>query len=298
MHGLASALLGLVMSAAPAGDPYRAELAQWREARAESLVRDDGWTALVGLHWLDPDAATTLGADADNDIVVASLPGRFGRFQFQDDAWFLQLEPGQTARRRGEDDQVLSGRIALLSDQAAAKAGVAPTRVQGASAHWVLIERGGRTGLRIWDAQAPSRTGFKGLTWFDADPAWRVEGRWVAHEPPRSIDIATVLNTVEAMANPGAVHFERDGKTFVLEALAEPGDEQLFLIFGDRSNRRQTYGAGRYLYAAGPDAEGRVILDFNRAYNPPCAYTAYATCPLPPPENRLDLAVTAGERRY
>ena len=297
MPACIAALLALLL-VAPADDTYLAELAQWREGRAVSLVREDGWLALVGLHWLDRDTRTRIGAAADNDIVVAGLPDHFGSFTFARDSWALELEPGMTARTRGDDGPALQGRIAMLSDRAAAAAGVAATRIQGGSAHWLLIERGGRTGLRIWDTQAPTRSGFKGLTWFDVDPAWRLEGRWVAHDPPRTIEVATVLNTVEPMRNPGAVHFERDGKTFVLEALAEPGDEQLFFIFADRSNRRDTYGAGRYLYAALPDSEGRVILDFNRAYNPPCAYTAWATCPLPPPENRLDLPVTAGERRY
>lgn len=296
MPVLASALLCLALSTSQA-DPYLTELDQWREARAAGLTRDDGWTALIGLHWLEPGSAMTIGAAADNDIVVAAMPGRLGRFEFRDGAWLLQLEPGQAASRRG-GDEVLTGRIALVGDQTAAKTGVAPTRIQIGSAHFLLVERAGRNGIRIWDEQAPSRTGFRGLNWFDSDPDWRLAGRWIAHDPPRTIDIATVINTVEPMVNPGAVVFERDGKTYVLEALAEPGDEQLFFIFADRSNRRETYGAGRYLYAARPDAEGRVILDFNRAYNPPCAFTPYATCPLPPPENRLDLRVAAGERRY
>jgi uncharacterized protein (DUF1684 family) len=107
-----------------------------------------------------------------------------------------------------------------------------------------------------------------------------------------------VINTVEPSTNPGAVEFERDGRRHRLEVLAEPDADQLFVIFADRSNGRATYGAGRYLYADRPGPDGQVLLDFNRAYNPPCAFTAHATCPLPPPENRLDLAVEAGELRY
>ncbi len=289
-------VLGVAGSAAPDA-AYLAELRQWREARAASLTRDDGWTALIGLHWLEPGKPVTIGAASDNDIVVAAMPERFARLEFQEGVWFMALPPGQTAERRGSDE-VVTGRVALVSDQAASKAGIEATRIQVGSAHFVLIERGGRAGLRIWDAQAPSRTGFTGLSWFDPDPSWRVSGRWIAHDPPRTIDIATVVNTVEPMANPGSVVFERDEKTYVLEALADPADEQLFFIFADRSNRHETYGAGRYLYAARPDVEGRVTLDFNRAFNPPCAFTPYATCPLPPPENRLDLQVGSGEGRY
>lgn len=295
MPAIASTLLSLALVATP-DDAWQAGLEQWRQARAESLQREDGWLALVGLHWLEPGMTYRFGSAPGNDIVVDSLPALLGRFTFDNGVWSLQLEPGMGVQHHDGVPEI--GRVTLLSDRAAARAGVVPTRLHHGSAQWMLIVRAGRTGLRIWDAQSPARTGFRGLKWFGPDPSWRIEGRWVAHEPPRTMEIATVLNTVEPMHNPGAVHFERDGKSFVLEALAEPGDDQLFIIFADRSNRTETYGAGRYLYADRPDAEGHVVLDFNRAYNPPCAFTPWATCPLPPPENRLDLYVTAGERRY
>ena len=160
-----------------------------------------------------------------------------------------------------------------------------------------VIERAGRHALRVKDADAPTRTGFAGLDYWPADPAWRVTGRFVPHPAGRTLDVASVINTIEPMPNPGAIEFERGGHHYRLEALDE-GDGGLSLIFADRTNGHGSYGAGRFLDADMPGADGRVVLDFNRSYNPPCAFTAYATCPLPPPENRLDLAVTAGEKIY
>ncbi|MCB0501022.1 MAG: DUF1684 domain-containing protein, partial [Cyclobacteriaceae bacterium] len=138
--------------------------------------------------------------------------------------------------------------------------------------------------------------GFTGIERYPVDAGWRYEARWVPHEEGRSIDIATVLNTIEPMPNTGTIEFEREGKTHRLEVVDE-GDGALFVIFADRTNAKETYGAGRFLYADPLDAE-HVVIDFNKAYNPPCALNAFSTCPLPPPENRLDLAVTAGEKRY
>src|SRR5690606_36446657 len=129
------------------------------------------------------------------------------------------------------------------------------------------------------------------------DVGWVLEGRFTPHPAGRTIEIANIVGGVDAMPNPGAVKFTRDGRDYRLEAL-EGGDGGLFLVLADRTSGQGSYGAGRYLDTTAPDAQGRVMLNFNRAYNPPCAFTAFATCPLPPPDNRLDLAVTAGERAY
>jgi uncharacterized protein (DUF1684 family) len=292
-------LLLLLPAAAPsaqAEDAFAAELAQWRAQREAGLVRDDGWAALVALHWLDDRRATAIGSHPDDGLRLASLPPHWGRIGRDDGRWRLHLADAAGVE---VDGAAADGpAVDLVSDLEAGRRAVPATRVRAGTVRMTLIERGGRHALRVWDEQAPSRVGFAGLEHFPADPSWRIEGTWVAHQPARSIDIATVINTVEPSANPGAVEFERDGRRHRLEVLAEPDADQLFVIFADRSNRRATYGAGRYLYADRPGPDGRVVLDFNRAYNPPCAFTAHATCPLPPPENRLDLAVEAGELRY
>lgn len=301
MRALLSSLLSVALASttavpAFADDDFAAELAQWQAQRAASLTREDGWAALVALHWLDDRRATGIGSDPEAGLRLENLAPNWGRVAHEAGGWRLHLADPDGVEIDGA--AASAAPVALVSDLEAGRRQVPATRVVAGSVRMALIERGGRYALRVWDAQAPARVGFAGLAHFPADPSWRIDATWIAHEPARSIDIATVINTVEPSANPGAVEFERDGRRHRLEVLAEPGAEQLFLIFADRSNGRATYGAGRYLYADRPDADGRVVLDFNRAYNPPCAFTAHATCPLPPPENRLDLAVEAGELRY
>src|SRR5690606_5215253 len=145
-------------------------------------------------------------------------------------------------------------------------------------------------------AEAASRRLFTGVEYWPADASWRIEGRFFPHPPGRTLEIALLGAGTETMANPGLVEFERDGRTFRLQALEGRGG--LFPILADLTSGQGSYGAGRYLHSDAPDAAGRVVLDFNRAYNPPCAFTSYATCPLPPLENRLDLAIVAGEKAH
>src|SRR3546814_481672 len=142
-----------------------------------------------------------------------------------------------------------------------------------------------------------TRTQFAGLDYWPADPSWKIRGKFVSNPPGKTIPVADIIGSISDEPSPGAVEFERDGKTWRIDALDE-GDGRLFLVFADRTNGHGSYGAGRFLYADAPDAAGNVVLDFNQAYNPPCAFTSFATCPLPPPDNRLDLAITAGEKKY
>jgi uncharacterized protein (DUF1684 family) len=160
-----------------------------------------------------------------------------------------------------------------------------------------VIERGGRLALRVKHADADSRLRFTGLDYWPGGRDWQVAARFVPHPPGKTLPVANIIGTIDQIPNPGAVTFERDGKPYRIEALDEGGDT-LFLVFADRTSGHGSYGAGRFLDAPRPDAQGHLVLDFNQAYNPPCAFTLFATCPLPPPENRLDLAITAGERAY
>lgn len=273
---------------------WQAGLEDWRGQRATALAAETGWLNLVGLHWLGGDPLRVGGGDGA-DLAIDGLPDDFGTLaRGADGDWVLALAEGVVVEVDGAPAR---GQVVLVGDRAAT--GARPqTRVQHGPVRLALIERGERTGLRVWHAQAAARAGHAGLDWYPPDPAWRLVAQWQAHPPGRTLDIATVIDTVEPMANPGVLVFEHGGRSHRVEALREEGASQLFLIFADRTSGRTTYGAGRYLYAALPDADGHVELDFNRAYNPPCAYTAFATCPLPPPENRLDLAVAAGERTY
>jgi uncharacterized protein (DUF1684 family) len=161
-----------------------------------------------------------------------------------------------------------------------------------------VIERGGRYGIRLKDRENPARKSFTGLKWFEVKEEYRVEARWVPHPEPRPVEVPNVLGQIVPMPSPGYAEFTLAGKTLRLDAVLEgPGDEELFVIFRDETSGKETYGAGRFLYADVP-RDGKVVLDFNKAYSPPCAFTDYATCPLPPRQNRLPVRVEAGELAY
>jgi uncharacterized protein (DUF1684 family) len=160
-----------------------------------------------------------------------------------------------------------------------------------------VIERGGRFALRVKDPESARRRSFRGLDWFPVRESYRVTARFVPYEPPKAIPIANVLGTVEPMPSPGYVVFSLNGREFHLDpVLEDPAAKELFFIFRDETAGKQTYPAGRFLYADLPK-DGRVVLDFNKAYSPPCAFTSFATCPLPPRQNRLDVRIEAGEKR-
>ncbi|HRQ65386.1 MAG TPA: DUF1684 domain-containing protein [Xanthomonadaceae bacterium] len=269
---------------------HTAEVEDWRARRIARLTEPYGWLSLVGLHWLDGEGPWTLGSGADQDVVLAIGPDRLGTLRRDADGAFqLDLEAGVDARI-GDSD----ARVARLSDGRDAP----PTFVHVGDARMVLMRRGDLHALRVWDPESPVRTGFAGIDHYPVDIAWRFDAHWHAFPEPRAIEIVDVNGMVNPMRNPGRVEFEVDGRGFSLDAVHEEGDSQLFLILADRTSGRETYGAGRFLYTALPDDNDRVVVDFNRAYNPPCAFTEFSTCPLPPPQNRLDLPVTAGEKRY
>lgn len=278
----------LAAGVAVAMSAHQQEIAAWRAARVERLTAPEGWLSLVGLHWLERGARSTLGHGAGVDVDLGRGPARLGSIEWRDGrAWFLAApDSGATV------DEAPADRVDLLP------AGTEePVLVRFGSASLQLIERGGRYALRVRDSESPARTGFTGIPYFDIDPGWRIEARFERHPEARTIEVATVVGTLEAYPNPGRIVFEREGRTHSLEALVEQGSEPYFLIFADRSSGKETYGMARYLYA-GPEQDGRIVVDFNRAYNPPCVFTDYATCPMPPEGNRLDLYVSAGEKTY
>jgi uncharacterized protein len=274
----------LVAGADDAKAKHLDEVEDWRSRRIAALTRPHGWLSLVGLHWLEGER-WRLGSDAGNDVVLATGPAHLGVLQREGDGRFVielaadvDAHVGEPGIRRGD-----------LGDGADVIFG---------EARMILLGRGQRHALRVWDAQAPTRTGFAGIEHFPVDIAWRFDADWVAYDTPRTLEIVDVTGTVVGMRNPGRAEFEVEGRRYRLDAVQEEGDSQLWFILADRTNSRETYGGGRFLYAPLPDEHGRVMVDFNRAYNPPCAFTEFSTCPLPPPENRLDLRVTAGEKRY
>ncbi len=287
----AMALTGCSSSRDRQADPsYLEEIAKWREKRVENLKKPTGWLSLVGLHWLE-EGANTFGADSSNAVVFPKGPAVMGTITVEDSICRVTIAPGVEVFENGAPVTT----AVLHHDQ---EEGYEPTVLSHETLSWHLIERGGRMGIRVKDSESRALREFEGIESFPIDPRWRVEGVLEPHDPPRTVEITNVLGVVTHEPSPGALVFEIGGKTYRLDPIAEPGDEELFVVFGDATSGKETYGGGRFLGVGRPGEDGRVVLDFNKAYNPPCVFTSYATCPLPPPQNRLPIAVRAGEMMY
>lgn len=288
----AAAILGVFTVQATDVDSYKQGIEQWHAGRVERLTAPDGWLSLIGLEWLKP-GANRIGSAADNDLVLNAWPAHLGVV---------------TLARNGSVQITLTEHIGALIDGKPAQqapliddahAGNAtPTTVSVGTTSFYVIDRDGRKGLRVKDTEASGRKHFVGIESFPIDPSWRIEANWVPAKAGEMLEMGTAIGTVDKFPVPGKLEFTRDGKRFaLLPVIEEPGDAQYFIVFADRTSGKETYGAARFLYVD-PPKNGKVVLDFNRAYNPPCAFTAFATCPLAPPENRLDMRVTAGEKKY
>lgn len=269
---------------------YLQAVEQWHAARIARLTAADGWLSLVGLEWLRT-GANRVGSAADNDIVLAGAPAHLGVVTLAGDgAISVALDPSAAATIDGDAAQ----RTAVMLDDSHPK----PTTVTFGTGSFIALDRSGRKGLRVRDSAAPTRTGFAGIQRFPVAPAWRIEADWVPLDPPFRLATSTVIGTIEDYPAPGMAVFRRDGERCTLYPVLEtPDAKQLFVIFADLTSGAETHGAARFLYADLPQA-GKLVLDFNRAYNPPCCFTPFATCPLAPPENRLNVRVTAGELSY
>ena len=271
---------------------WKSDLLQWRSQRAQHLSAPDGWLTLVGLEWLQP-GKNTFGAAADNRIRLnAPVADHLGVLELKTDGVYLSAPAAS-----------------LLANDAPARAikidtdGPNPTVLKAGTLTLLVIHRGDRFALRIKDSQAPTRIHFQGLHWYAPDPHYRIEANWVPFNPAHEESIPTIIGTTLKLPVPGVAEFTLDGKTVQLEpVLEEPGDKQLFFILRDTTSKTTTYGAARFLYTDFPDhgldKPGRLVIDFNRLQNPPCAYTPYATCPLPPQQNKLAVALPVGEQRY
>ncbi|HEX7341814.1 MAG TPA: DUF1684 domain-containing protein [Rhodanobacteraceae bacterium] len=265
------------------------QVERWRKARLDRLTAPDGWLTLIGLPWLDA-GENRIGSAADNGIVVAGLPPHLGRVTLAADGQVhVALLVGSGGRIDGEDRDA-----AVLLDDSHAR----PTVVSVGDISFFLVRRGDLVGLRIKNVHAATREHFLGLDHFPIDLSWRIEADWLPAAPGQTLDMGTAIGTIERHPVAGVAVFERDGQRFeLLPVIESPGDEAYFLVFADQTSGKETYGAARFLYTE-PPRDGRVVLDFNKAYNPPCVFTAFATCPMAPPENRLAARVTAGEKNY
>jgi len=290
-------LVAALIGAPDAAASYAAEIEGWRRERLRRLTADGGWLTVAGLFWLKP-GVNTFGADAKDAVVLPahSAPPRAGTFVLENGRVRVEVAPGVAVTVAGKPVT----RMELRSDAG----GAAPDVLSLGALTMQIIDRGGRLGVRMKDMKSPARARFNGLRYFPIDRRYRVVATFVPHPKPVAISVPNVLGMVESIPSPGYASFTLPGGSTLpgappgpplrLDAVLEPGETELFFIFRDQTAGKTTYGAGRFLYAA-PPVGGKVVIDFNRAYSPPCAFTPHATCPLPPANNRLPVAIEAGE---
>jgi uncharacterized protein (DUF1684 family) len=265
---------------------YTAGLAEWRSERLANLKGPTGYLNLVGLYWLSP-GGTRIGSAADNDIVFpAGASPYIGELQSTPEGVKLVTTPDVDVRYEGVPVSSI-----LISDDTTES----PVMLTHGSFAWTVIKRDGRFALRLRDFEHPAIAAFPTIESYPIDPWLIVDATLNLFDEPRVMNVNT---TIEGLGyhpeSPGSVSFEIGGEAYELEAYAS-GDS-LFFVFGDATSGRETYPAGRFLYAEVPAEDGKTILDFNRAYNPPCAFNAFATCPVASPRNRMQARVEAGER--
>jgi len=268
------------------GNAYETEIAQFRQALEERLTSDTGWLTIAGLAFLTK-AETTFGSDPANDIVLpGATPAQAGTFVLATDGRVsVRLEPGIQVRLL--DGKPFAGG-AIKSDGA----GPPDRLVLGDVQVWVH-QSGERQAIRIRDKHNPLRRTFTGRQWYPVDAASRVEATFEPYDAPKTLRIPNLLGDIDTMMAPGQVSFMLNGREHHMVAVTD--DEELWFIFRDVTSGETTYPAARFLYTPLP-TDGKVVLDFNKAENPPCAFNPYATCPLPPKENRLPVRVDAGEK--
>jgi uncharacterized protein len=275
---------------------WQQDLMAWRAKRATGLQAPEGWLSLIALGWLK-EGDNTFGSAADCRVQIGKGPAHIAIVRLEKGA--LRLLPPSEGFPK---DLLVNGQPA--KEQALVADDADPTsKLTIGTLTIIVIHRDAQFALRIKDLDASTRTGFHGLRWYAPNAAYKVHARWIPYSPPKTLDIPTVLGTTTHMPAPGAVEFTLDGQVVRLEpVLEDPKSTDLFFIMRDATSKTTTYGAGRFLYTELPDhgvgRPGEVWLDFNRLINPPCAFTPYATCPLPPPQNRLGVAIPAGEQRY
>jgi uncharacterized protein (DUF1684 family) len=268
----------------------RSSVEEWRAQRVADLTSDQGWLTLAGLFWLE-EGANTFGRGAANRLVLdhPALPDFAGSFLVASGHVEFTARAGSGITQDG----VPISKLDLVSD-----AHASPTVLASGPLRFFVIERAGRLGVRVRDLNSPRRRNFRAIDYFPVSRDWVLEARFEPYVPHRHVKIVNILGMEEEMESPGALIFQKAGRVWRLDAfLEDSADSSLFVMFADATSGKQTYGAGRFIRAPLP-ASGTTRLDFNKAYNPPCAFNDFATCPLPPYQNRLALAIEAGERKY
>ena len=265
---------------------YKEKIHNWQEERLENLKAEDGWLNLAGLYWLEK-GKNTIGSDSSNNIVFpAKAPKHLGAVHLQNNKIeFRAEEDAMVANQEGEkiDTAIMN------HDQQDST-----TVLQNGPLRWFVIKRGDKFGIRLRDLQSPLLDKVDSIPAFPIKRKWKVEAEFIPYEEEKYMEVPNVLGSTTKEKIHGELQFQIKDKKYTLVPMDDRG--HLFVVFGDQTNAEQTYGGGRFLSVASPDEENKTNLDFNKAYNPPCAFTPYATCPLPPSQNRLSVEVKAGEK--
>ena len=270
----------------PDNDAYLAELAAWKTQRVENLQGPEGYLNLVGLFWMRQDAAT-FGSSSDSDFVLPGhAPAMLGSFQKENDQIRMLVQDGVEVLHGGTPIRSIVMHDDLSGD---------PIVLTHGSLAWTVIRRDDKFAVRVRDFEHPAIDAFQPIDYFPVDLTLRVPAVLELFDEPKQMRVDTVITGLDYRPmSPGKLKFEIAGEPFELEAYQS--GERLFLVFGDTSTGRETYPAGRFLYAAMPDDSGVTLLDFNKAYSPPCAFNEFATCPVASPQNRLKTRIFAGEK--
>lgn len=286
MNAVALALVLLSMN--PSESRYVAETLQWRQDSEARLKADEGWLTVAGLYWLK-EGENRAGTEEANPIVLpaGSAPAFIGTFRKSGARIEFEAARGVAVTHEGKP----VGKLTLQSDAGGAQ----PDRLAVRDLTMFVIKRGERYAIRLRDKNSKMRREFTHRTWFPVKEEYRIRAKWQPYNPAKSLPVPNILGETEREPCPGVAIFQWHGVEYRLEPVLEDG--RLFFIFKDRTAGKKTYPAGRFLYSD-VGADGSVILDFNRAYNPPCAFTPYATCPLPPKQNQLPVEIEAGELTY
>jgi uncharacterized protein (DUF1684 family) len=287
--GIFLAIILVFLSSARAQTDYVKSVEKWRADHESDLKKETGWLTVAGLFWLK-EGINTVGVGPKFDVrLTDNYKGtKFGEIDFKNGVAILKVEGGADAQSDGKS---ITTNIQLVSDEKGK-----PAEIRAGSQTFYLIKREERFGIRLKDSQSKARLEFKGEHWFPVDESYKVSARLEAFPEPKEVMIPNVLGGNFKMKSPGLLKFTLKGKECSLQPVTEE-DGTFFIIFGDKSNETETYKSGRFLYAEKP-TNGEVMLDFNKAENPPCAFTPFATCPLPPPQNKLEVEIKAGEKRY
>ncbi len=266
---------------------YIKEIQRWDQQRIENLKQDNGWLNLVGLYWLK-EGENSFGSSDSNDIVFPdNAAPQMGVFTLVDSVVTIKVN---------ENVDILVDSQLVKTAELNSDIETNTTIMDYGTLRWYIIERaGGKVGIRLRDLEAPLIQNFEGIKRFPINEDWRIEAEYIPLNPPKMLTIPNIIGTMSKEEAKGKLVFQIKDKTYSLYPI---GEKSLFIIFADQTSGIETYGAGRFLTADGPDSNNTVILDFNKAYNPPCAFTRFATCPLPPKENQLQVRITAGEKVY